>query len=123
MEYSTDLKRAVGRGSGREGTRHHWEMMLSSIAMVFAVPVFVVAFGLALGGDHATVLSYLSNPFAAILVAVSLTICIRHFMNEALEAIEDYVHGTAGKLAMFACTAVSYLMIIVGLFALAKIAL
>ena len=123
MNYMTDLKRAEGRGSGRDGTRHHWQMILSSIAMALAVPVFVFTFGMVLGGDREAVLAFLSRPVPAILLAVSLVVCIRHFMFEALEAIEDYVHGTRGKLALFATTAMSYLMMIIGVFAIAKIAI
>lgn len=122
MDYMTGLKRAVGTGSARDGTKHHWQMILSSIAMGFAVPVFVLVFGYALGRDHAAVLDYFSNPVIAVLLGAALFVCIRHFMNETLEAIEDYVHGVPGKLVMFATTAVSYLMIAFGLFALAKIA-
>lgn len=122
MNYTTGLKRAVGTGSAREGTKHHWQMMLSSIAMAFAVPIFVLIFGSALGRDYTSVLDYLSNPVIAVLLAVAVLVCIRHFMNETLEAIEDYVHGVPGKLAMFATSALSYLMIAFALFALAKIA-
>ena len=123
MNYMTDLKRAEGMGSGREGTRHHWQMILSSIAMVVAVPVLVLTFGLVLGGRHDEVIAFIERPLPALLLAVSLFICIRHFMFETLEAIEDYVHGTTGKLLMFATTAGSYLLIAAGLFAIAKIAI
>ena len=122
MNYMTGLKRAVGTGSARDGTQHHWQMILSSIAMAFAVPLFVLIFGSVLGRDHDAVLDYFSNPVIAVLLGAALIVCIRHFMNETLEAIEDYVHGTPGKLAVFATTAISYLMIAFGLFALAKIA-
>lgn len=122
MSYATNLKRAVGTGSSRAGTQHHWQMILSSIALVFVVPFFVITFGLALGRDHAAAQEYLSDPFVAIVLAVSLIVGIRHFMFEALEAIEDYVHGLPGKLAMFGTTAISYLMIAVTLFSLARIA-
>lgn len=123
LKYSTDRKRAQGLGSGRQGTQHHWKMLLSSIAMLFAVPVLVITFGGALGRDHTGVVDYFSHPAAAIFMGLALVVCIRHFMNETLEAIEDYVHGIPGKLAMFATTAAAYIMIAVGLFALAKIAL
>ncbi len=123
IEYKTGRKRAVGLGSARGGTQHHWQMILSSIAMLFAVPALVISFGLALGGDHAAVVSFFSHPAATIIMGLSLTVTIRHFMFETLEAIEDYVHGIRGKLAMFATTALASIMIVVGLFALAKIAL
>lgn len=123
MNYMTDFKRAVGAGSGRDGTRHHWDMILSSIAVCIAIPVFVMAFGAALGGAHAEVLAFFARPVPALLTAISMVVCIRHFKFEVLEAVEDYVHGTAGKLTMFATTALAYLMMAVGLFAIAKIAI
>ena len=123
MNFRTDRKNAHGMGSGREGTHHHWQMMLSSIALFFVIPVFVIAFGSGLGGSHEEVLAYLSRPVPAISIAICLVVGIRHFMNEALEAIEDYVHGMPGRLAMFATTAISYVMMAVALFAIAKIAL
>lgn len=122
MNFRTDRKNAQGTGSGREGTHHHWQMMISSIALVFVVPLFVVTFGAGLGGTYDEVLAFFNRPLPAITVAVCLVVGIRHFMNEALEAIEDYVHGLAGRLAIFGATAFSYLMIAVGLFAIAKIA-
>lgn len=123
MNFMTDRKRAQGMGSGREGTHHHWQMMISSIALVILTPFFVIIFGNAFGEDHASVVEYLSRPFPAIALAVCLVVGILHFMNEALEAIEDYVHGLAGRLALFGTKAFAYLLIAVGLFAIAKIAL
>ncbi|MCV6591956.1 MAG: succinate dehydrogenase, hydrophobic membrane anchor protein [Silicimonas sp.] len=123
MDYKTDRKRATGMGSSRAGTEHHWQMILSSIGVTFAIPLFILTFGTGLGGSHEEVLAYFSRPFPAILMAVVLVVCIRHFLFEALEAIEDYVHGTKAKLLMFATRAFAYLMIATGLFALAKLAL
>ena len=42
MRYLTDRKRAQGTGSGRQGTHHHWQMMVSSILLVVLVPLFVI---------------------------------------------------------------------------------
>jgi succinate dehydrogenase / fumarate reductase membrane anchor subunit len=123
MKFTTDRKRAEGMGSGREGTLHHWHMILSSIALCFAVPVFVITFGLIYGGSRAEVLAYLGKPFPAIAIGVTLVIGILHFRQEIVEAVEDYVHGIPGKLTLFATTAFTYLLIAVALFAIAKIAL
>lgn len=122
MKYRTDRKQAVGMGSGRDGTHHHWQMIVSSIAICFAVPVFVVAFGLVFGGTQQEVVAYLSRPLPALAIGISLVVCILHFRQEIIEAVEDYVHGLAGKLALFGTTAFTYILIAVGLFAIAKIA-
>ena len=123
MAFLTDRKRAVGLGSGRSGTQHHWQMMISSMAMVILVPIFVFTFGAILGGSHEEVLAFFSRPFPAIATALCVLVIINHVKNEALEAIEDYVHGVAGKLAQVAVSAFAYVLIVSGLFALVKMAL
>ncbi|MEX0369337.1 MAG: succinate dehydrogenase, hydrophobic membrane anchor protein [Tateyamaria sp.] len=123
MRFLTDRKRATGLGSGREGTHHHWQMMVSSILLVPLVPILVILFAAALGGNHSEVLAFFSRPIPAILMALSLIVVIQHLMREAHAAIEDYIHGAAGKLTLIATTAFAYTMIAAGLFAIARIAL
>ncbi|MEP1585780.1 MAG: succinate dehydrogenase, hydrophobic membrane anchor protein [Tateyamaria sp.] len=123
MRYLTDRKRVAGLGSGREGTHHHWQMMVSSVLLVPLVPLFVFVFDAALGGTYEDVVAYLSRPWPAIILAVSLVVIIVHLMREAHAAIEDYVHGTAGKLTLIATSAFAYGLIAVGLFGLARMAL
>lgn len=123
MAYVTDRKRAVGLGSGRTGTQHHWNMIVSSIGVVILIPFFVFVFGAGLGGTHEEVLAFFARPFPAIITGLTLVVGIRHLNAEAQEAIEDYVHGVAGKLAGIAVTAFSWTLIAAGLFALVKLAL
>ena len=123
MRYLTDRKRATGLGSGREGTHHHWQMMVSSILLVPLVPIMVLLFASALGGSHDEVIAFFSRPIPAILMGLSLIVVVVHLMREAHAAIEDYIHGTAGKLTLIATSAFAYTMIAAGLFAIARIAL
>jgi succinate dehydrogenase / fumarate reductase membrane anchor subunit len=123
MRYMTDRKRAAGLGAAGTGTEHHWQMMVRSILMTVLVPLFVFTFGLGLGGTQAEVVAYFSRPFPAIVTGLTLVVGLVHLMNEANEAIEDYVHGTTGKLCLVAVKALAYVMIAMGLFALVKIAL
>ncbi|MEM6408889.1 MAG: succinate dehydrogenase, hydrophobic membrane anchor protein [Pseudomonadota bacterium] len=123
MSYLTDRKRAQGSGSGRQGTHHHWQMMVSSVALAVLVPVFVITFGLGLGGTYEEVLAYFGRPFPAIVTALTLIVAVNHFTYEANEAVEDYVHGTAQKLTLIGLQVLSYVLIGTGLFAIARIAL
>ncbi|MCH2077946.1 MAG: succinate dehydrogenase [Rhodobacteraceae bacterium] len=123
QRYLTDRKRAVGLGSGRAGTEHHWKMMVSSMAIVVAAPVFFILFALGYQLPYAEATAYFGHPAVAITLAVTMVIIIRHVMNEAIEAAEDYVHGTAGQLTIVGITWASYLLMIVGLFALARMAI
>lgn len=123
MRFLTDRKRATGNGSGRAGTHHHWQMMVNSALLLVCVPLFVLFFGLALGGDQEQVQAFLSRPVVAIVMGLSLFVIVNHLKNEAHEAIEDYMHGAVEKLALIVASAFAYTVIAAGLFALARIAL
>ncbi|MBE1285814.1 MAG: succinate dehydrogenase, hydrophobic membrane anchor protein [Rhodobacteraceae bacterium] len=123
MRYLTDRKRARGLGAGGTGTHHHWQMMVRSMLMTVLVPLFVITLGLGLGGTQEEVLSYFARPFPAIITGLTLVVGLIHLMNEAQEAIEDYVHGAAEKLTLVAVKAFCYTLMAAGLFALVKIAL
>ncbi|MCT8161262.1 succinate dehydrogenase, hydrophobic membrane anchor protein [Pseudoruegeria sp. SHC-113] len=123
MRYLTDRKRAVGLGSARFGTQGHWQFTVRSILMVVLAPLFIFTFGAGLGGTQEEVLAYFSQPFPAIVTGLALVVGLVQLMNEALEAVEDYVHGIPGELARVAVKAFSYTLIAMGLFALVKIAL
>ncbi|MEL6550329.1 MAG: succinate dehydrogenase [Pseudomonadota bacterium] len=123
QRYLTDRKRASGLGASHNGTQHHWNMMVSSMAVVVVAPIFLITFALGFQGSYDEIIAYFSSPLVAIIMAVSLIVLIRHFMNEAIEAAEDYVHGVAGQLTIVGITWASYLLIGIGLFAIARMAL
>ncbi|NIZ12886.1 succinate dehydrogenase, hydrophobic membrane anchor protein [Phaeobacter sp. HF9A] len=123
MNYLTDRKRAEGLGASRGGTHEHWQAMVTSMLLVILVPLFVITFGLGLGGSYEEVLAYYARPCPAIITGLTLVVGILHMMREVREAVEDYMHGLAEKLMLVAVAAFSYTMIAVGLFALVKLAL
>lgn len=123
MRYLTDRKRAQGNGSGREGTHHHWQMLVSSMLLIVVVPLFIFTFGMGFGGTYEEVLAYFSRPFPAIVTGLTLTVIVLHVMREAHEAIEDYMHGMLERIAIVASTAMAYTLIATAIFALIKLAL
>lgn len=123
MSYLTDLKRAVGHGSAREGTTRHWSMTKSSVALLILTPLFVFTFAPMLGAPHADVLAYFARPFPALVAAMMIVVGFMHFKAGIQMVIEDYVHGVAREYSIIATTCLSYAAAATGLFALAKIAL
>lgn len=123
MAYLTDRKRASGLGSAKEGTHHHWWMMVSSAALAVLTPFFLFTFAPMLGKPHAEVLAYFSQPFPAIIAALMIAATFMHFKNGVQALIEDYVHGTARKVAIVAMICLSYAAAATGLFAIARLAL
>ncbi len=123
MAYMTDLKRAVGMGSAREGTEHHWSMTKSSVALLILTPLFVFTFGPMLGRPHEEVVAYYAQPFPAIVAGLMIVVGFMHFKNGVQALIEDYVHGLARKIAIILMICLSYGAAATGVFAIAKIAL
>lgn len=123
MAYLTDLKRAVGLGSAREGTEHHWAMTKSSAALLILIPLFIFTFGPMLGRPHAEVVAFYGKPFPAVVTALTLAVGFMHFKGGVQVLIEDYVQGLARKIAILLTIFIAYGATATGLFAIAKIAL
>lgn len=123
MSYLTDRKRAVGMGSAKTGTEHHWSMTLSSVALLVLIPLFVFTFGPMLGAPYEEVVAYFNRPFPVIVAGLTMLVTFKHFAGGVQVLIEDYVHGLAQKVAIVAMTCLSYGALAVGLYALVRLAL
>jgi succinate dehydrogenase / fumarate reductase membrane anchor subunit len=123
MRYLTARKRAEGKGAAHSGTTHHWSMTLSAVGLACMVPAWLYIFGSALGGTRAEVLETFARPFPAILSALVLVVGMRHFAMGATGMIEDYLRGSARKMAVLGVILLAWAVGAVGIFALLKIAL
>ena len=102
---------------------HHFEMKITSIALFFLIPLFIFTFGSVIGEDHETVVDYLSMPFPALIVALTLIIGLQHFQSGVQTLIEDYIRGLRYKVALIFVKALSYFLMAMGLYSIGKIAL
>ena len=123
MDYLTDRKRATGLGSAREGTHHHISMMISSVALIVLMPLFILTFGSALGGGYDEILAYYARPFPAIVAVLTMLVALHHFNGGVQSTIEDYTSGMTRKALLMFAALVSYGAAAIGVFAIAKIAL
>ena len=123
MAYMTDRKRAAGLGSARTGSEHHWQMTLSSWALLILTPLFLIAWGPALGMAHEDVLARFTRPFPAIVTALMLVAGFQHFRQGVQVLIEDYTEGMTRQLLIVATVCLSYGAMATGLFALVRLAL
>lgn len=123
MIYLTDRKRVDGLGASGSGTMHHWHQMVLSAALVVLVPLFVFTFGAVLGAPYVEVVAYYSRPVPALIALLTLTVGWIHFAKGVQVLIEDYVGGTARKVAILATTCLSYAAALACVYALARLAL
>ena len=102
---------------------HHFEMKITSIALFFLIPLFIFTFGSVVGEDHDTVVEYLSMPFPALIVALTLIIGLQHFQSGAQTLIKYYIRGFGYTVALIFVKALSYSLMATGLYSIGKIAL
>ena len=123
MAFLTDRKRAAGLGSAKSGTEHHWQMMVTAVALLILIPCFIFTFGTALGRSYEDVLAYYAQPFPSLVAALTFVVGFFHFRKGVQTLIEDYVHGLARKVLIIAMICLSYAAAAAGVFAVIRLAL
>ncbi len=123
MAFVTDRKRAMGTGSAKSGTHHHWQMMVTSVALLVLIPFFVFTFGVILGAPYEGVIAYYQRPFPAVIAILTMLVGFFHFRLGVQTLIEDYVHGLARKAAIIGMICLSYAAAGFAVFAIIRIAL
>ena len=120
--FTTARKRAENLGSSGSGTEHHWNTIVTSIALLVLVPVFVFTFGSILGRPYEEVVRALSNPFVALVIGLTLAVGLVHFRHGVQVVLEDYAHGTPRHLMIIAAICATYAILAAGLLAVARLA-
>ena len=123
MPFITDRKRVRGLGASGSGTSHHYQVQLTSAALVILIPLFVFTFGSVLGEPYAVVLLYYAQPFPAIVAALTILVGMIHFRQGVQVLLEDYTQGEARHWGVIAAICAAYTLAAAGLFALARLAL
>lgn len=122
MRYITPRKAAMGMGSARSGTLHHWQMTVSSAALLILTPLFLIVVGGAIGLPREAVLAHFGRPFAGIITALFIVVGMIHFIKGTRIMLDDYLHGTAHRVAIIVSQLFGWGVIASALFALARMA-
>ena len=101
---------------------HHSEMKITSILLFFLVPAFIFMFGSIVGEDYEDVLKYFSRPWPAIITSLPIAIGLQHSHSRAQALIDDYIPRSAPKSPTLFVKSVSYFLMVVGLYAIARMA-
>lgn len=122
MRYITPRKAAIGMGSARTGTLHHWQMTVTSAALLILTPLFMIVVGGAIGLPREAVIVHFGRPFAGIVTALFIVVGMIHFIKGTRIMLDDYLHGTANRVAIIVSHIFGWGVIATALFALAKMA-
>jgi succinate dehydrogenase / fumarate reductase membrane anchor subunit len=99
-DLRSDLGRARGLGSAKEGVHHWWVQRLTAIALVPLVLWFVAGVVAHAGADHAAVVAWIRSPVTVGLLILLIAVTFHHGQLGLQVVIEDYVHSEAAKIAL-----------------------
>jgi succinate dehydrogenase / fumarate reductase, membrane anchor subunit len=98
VSLRSPLGRVLGAGSARDGTVHWWAQRLSAVALLPLTLWFFWSLLLLPSLDYATVHTWLSVPFSALLAVLLVAVTAYHSYLGTNVVVEDYVHAHAAKL-------------------------
>lgn len=123
-KYRTPLKNARGLGAAKTGTEHFVLQRLTATALVLLAIWFLVFVLSLIGADYAAATEAVSKPWNAMLLVGFLVAMFWHAQIGLQVVLEDYIHNSLLALALqVSVKFVAVLGAIVGIFAVARIAL
>lgn len=123
MRYVTSRKTAEGLGAAHDGTRHHWAMTVTAVALAILTPLFMITVSRAIGLPQELVLAHFSRPFPALITGLFVIVGMVHFIKGTRIMIDDYCQGAARKAAIIASVIFGWAVIATAVYALARMGL
>jgi succinate dehydrogenase / fumarate reductase membrane anchor subunit len=88
----TPLGRVRGHGAGHEGTGHFIALRITSVALMFLLPWFIISAALTMPApNYLGAIDFLSEPLNAVGVTLLLVISLYHMNLGMQEVIVDYI--------------------------------
>jgi succinate dehydrogenase / fumarate reductase, membrane anchor subunit len=97
MRMETPIGRVRGLGSAKHGAENWYHERLSSVATLVLFVWFAVSLIRLPSFDRATVVEWLSSPFAAVPMVLLIYTTFWHAKDGLRVVVEDYVHEEGAK--------------------------
>lgn len=94
----TPLHKVQGLGPSHSGTGHFWRQRVTAVALVPLGLWFAYAILGLIGTNEVAVLSFLSKPWNALLMATFSTTLLYHMTLGLQDIVDDYVHRPGMKI-------------------------
>ena len=94
----TPLHKVQGLGPSHSGTGHFWRQRVTAVALVPLALWFGYAILGLIGTNEVAVLSFLSKPWNALLMAAFSTTLLYHMALGLQDIVDDYVHTPGMKI-------------------------
>jgi succinate dehydrogenase / fumarate reductase membrane anchor subunit len=123
-DLRSSLAKAKGLGTSPDATHHFWLQRLSAIALIPLTFWFCFSIALLPEASYVSVIKWLQSPFNNLLMIVIVLLSFHHAQLGLQVIIEDYISHYGYRLTVLIISKfVSYLMMVLGVYSLIKIAL
>jgi len=125
MSYlRTPLSKAKGLGSAKTGTEHFWMQRITALALIPLVIWFCMSLAFLPDANYATVVSWLSSPFNAVLMIITLIAGFYHGALGMQIIFEDYISTHSTRIiAIIISNLVLFFFAALGVFSVLKISI
>jgi succinate dehydrogenase / fumarate reductase, membrane anchor subunit len=118
----SQLARAIGLGSAREGVGPWWAERVSAVALIPLTLWFAASIIVHTGSDYTTFVAWLRAPLVATLMILLLIALFHHTALGLQVVIEDYIHSGAKFAAVIAVRLGCFALAVAGFVATLRIA-
>ena len=119
----TPLHKVQGLGASHSGTGHFWRQRITAVALVPLGLWFVYAMLGLIDTNEVAVLSFLSKPWNALLMAAFAATLLYHMTLGLQDIVDDYIHTPGTKVFLRIAILVAAIAVgAVSLFAIIRIA-
>jgi len=124
MSVQSPLKTVLGLGAAKQGPHHWWVQRVSSVALLFLTPWFLLSL-ISLGDvSYASVTLWIAQPVHSVLLSLFLVTTVYHAQLGLQVVIEDYIANEAARLIIMLIVNFALLLLAVaGVFSILRIAL
>lgn len=99
-DYRSEIGRARGLGSAKDGVHHWWVQRLTALALIPLILWLVASVVAHVGAPHAEVVAWIGSPVTVGLLVLLLAATFHHGQLGLQVVVEDYVHHEATKIAL-----------------------
>jgi succinate dehydrogenase / fumarate reductase membrane anchor subunit len=111
MSLRSPLGKVHGMGSAGHGTGQWWAQRVSAVALIPLCLWFVCSLLAMPALDFGAAQTWLALPRNGFLAALLVAVLAYHSYLGTVEVVEDWVHGTAMKLALLLLLRFAYVLI------------
>ncbi len=122
MGTGTPIGRVRGLGSAKQGVHHWWHQRLTAGSNILLMLWFVISLARLPSLEYASIIRWLSSPWAAIPMLLLVVSVFYHFRLGLQVVIEDYQHNESRVVAMLLLNLFTVATAAVAVFSILKIA-